>query len=82
MDEPDECEGRRRGEDGAGGTDGLDLELRPRPSAVGIGECRGSYARLLAQQLGSDYEVAEVLEEALVVGATETRIDCFLRGRQ
>ena len=78
MDEPDEGEGGCRGEDGARGTDGGDLELRRRPTAVRIGEGCGSYARLLAQQLGGDYEVAEVLEEALVVGATEARVDCFL----
>lgn len=43
-----------------------------------VGESRGPYAGLLAEQLGGDDEVAEVLEEALVVGAAEACIHGLL----
>lgn len=62
MDEPDKRECCRRSEDRAGGADGGDFEFGSGPSAVRVvGECRGPYARLLAQELRGDYEVSEVL---------------------
>lgn len=79
MDEPDECKGRRSGEDGASGADGGDFELRTWTAGVCVvGEGGCPYAGLLAKQLGGDDEVAEVLEEALVVGAAKTGVDGLL----
>lgn len=72
VDEPDECEGGCGGQDCAGGTESSDLEVRAGSSAISAaGEGGGTYAGLLAQQLRGDYEVAKVLEEAFVVGASE-----------
>ena len=79
VDEPDERERCRRCENCAGRTDGRDLELGARPSAVrGVGERRSPYARLLAQQLRGDYEVPKVLEKSFVVGAPKAGVDRFL----
>lgn len=73
VDEPDECECRRCCEDGAGRADGYNLELGTGTLTVGEAGKRGCpEAGLLAQKLRGDDEIAEVLEESLVVGASET----------
>ena len=72
VDEPDEREGGCCCENCTCGTDGSNLELWARPTAVcRVGKCRGPYARLLPQQLRGDYEVPEVLKESFVISTAK-----------
>lgn len=81
VQQVDEGEGGGGGQDCAGGARGGDLELGGRGGAVGVaGEGGGADAGLLAEELRGGDEVAEVLEEALVVGAAEAGVDGFLGG--
>ena len=80
MHQPCQREGRRARGRCADGVYPGDLELVRAGASVGreAGNDGCAQASLLAEQLGSDDEVAELLEEAFVVCAADAGVDGFL----
>jgi hypothetical protein len=80
VKQPCQYESSRANESSADGAYCCDSEFVRGRAPVGCeaGNGGGAEASLLSQQLGSDDEVAELLEEAFVVGATNARVDGFL----
>lgn len=71
MYQPDQGKGNGSSQSSASHADGRDLELgQVTGGKVRNGGC--AEALRLVEQLGGDEEVAKVLEEAMVVGATDS----------
>jgi len=80
VNQPCQYEGRRANESRTDGIYRCDLEFVRARASVGREAGNGGCAKasLLAEQLGSDDEVAELLQKALIVGAPNARVDGFL----